>query len=103
MSVYLDPSHAIQASVPSHALPCCFAAEQLVVSPGLRNSYRQVFGTAVGKPTHPGCDEENNQKTKKTTLRSLGPDDAFLMGLFTCRSTREAILVSSSVCAELIT
>ena len=27
----------------------------------------------------------------------------FLMGLFTCRSTREAILVSSSVCAELIT
>lgn len=67
MSVYLDPSQAIQASVPSHALPC-FAAEQLVVSPGLRNSYRQVFGTAVGKPTHPGCDEENDQKTKKTTL-----------------------------------
>jgi hypothetical protein len=85
MSVYLDPSHAIQASVPSHALPC-FAAEQLVVSPGLRNSYRQVFGTAVGKPTHPGCDEENDQKTKKTTLRSLGPDDAFnellIIGLF---------------------
>lgn len=40
--------------------PYCFAAEQLVVSPGLRNSYRQVFGTAVGKPTHPGC-EENDQ------------------------------------------